>query len=226
MTASTIGLRLLCAVAAGLVIGFDRGERGQPAGVRTTLLVCTAAALAMVLDLLSQAPDGHGPPVRLDLMRLPLGILSGMGFIGGGVIVRKGSLVRGVTTAATLWIVTVLGLCFGGGQLALGAAGTVIATLTLSLPKRVESLLVRGHRAEVLLEIHPGGPDEVTVAGWLREAGFSVHVRHVEIGVGSGEARMRFEGLYHGAFPDWSTQLLRSLSHRTGVRRIRWLDIG
>jgi MgtC family len=52
-------------------------------------------------------------------MRLPLGILTGVGFIGGGTILKRGDLVTGVTTAATLWLVTVIGLCFGGGQLAL-----------------------------------------------------------------------------------------------------------
>lgn len=55
----------------------------------------------------------------MDLMRLPLGILTGVGFIGGGTILKKGDLVTGVTTAATLWLVTVIGLCLGGGQLAL-----------------------------------------------------------------------------------------------------------
>ena len=58
----------------------------------------------------------------MDLMRLPLGILSGMGFIGAGAIFRRGDAVVGVTTAATLWFVTVMGLCFGAGQLPLGAA--------------------------------------------------------------------------------------------------------
>jgi len=53
----------------------------------------------------------------MDLMRLPLGILTGVGFIGGGAIFKKGDLVTGVTTAATLWMVTVIGLCLGGGQL-------------------------------------------------------------------------------------------------------------
>ena len=58
--------------------------------------------------------------VTLDLMRLPLGILTGMGFIGAGAILKKGDIVLGVTTATTLWFVTVLGLCFGGGQWILG----------------------------------------------------------------------------------------------------------
>jgi putative Mg2+ transporter-C (MgtC) family protein len=63
-----------------------------------------------------------------------LGILSGMGFIGAGAIVRTGSLVRGLTTAATLWFVTVLGLCFGGGQLALGLAVLALGVLVLGGP--------------------------------------------------------------------------------------------
>ena len=67
----------------------------------------------------------------LDLMRLPLGILSGMGFIGGGVILKRGDMVVGVTTAATLWFVTVLGLCFGGGQTVLGSVVLVIGLIVL-----------------------------------------------------------------------------------------------
>jgi putative Mg2+ transporter-C (MgtC) family protein len=63
----------------------------------------------------------------LDLMRLPLGILTGMGFIGGGAILRRDGLVVDVTTAATLWFVTVIGLCFGGGRLRLGLAAFVLA---------------------------------------------------------------------------------------------------
>jgi putative Mg2+ transporter-C (MgtC) family protein len=61
--------------------------------------------------------DTHNSIVRLDIMRLPLGILSGVGFIGAGAILRRGDTVRGVTTAATIWLVTVVGRCFGGGQL-------------------------------------------------------------------------------------------------------------
>ena len=67
--------------------------------------------------------SGPVPEIRTDLMRLPLGILSGMGFIGAGAILRKGEMVLGVTTAATLWMVTMLGLCFGAGKILLGTAG-------------------------------------------------------------------------------------------------------
>jgi putative Mg2+ transporter-C (MgtC) family protein len=112
-----IAIRLLLTVVGGALIGMNREEHGQAAGLRTTLLVCLAASLSMIQVnlLLGVAGKAQNSFVVMDLMRLPLGILSGMGFIGGGVILRKGSIVRGVTTAATLWFVTVMGLCFGGG---------------------------------------------------------------------------------------------------------------
>ena len=117
-----IALRLVLTIIAGTLVGIDRSERGQAAGLRTTILVCLAAAVAMIqmnllLPMAGKAPDSFA---NLDLMRLPLGILTGVGFIGGGAILRRGNMVQGVTTAATLWIVTVIGLCLGGGQLALG----------------------------------------------------------------------------------------------------------
>ena len=74
----------------------------------------------------------------MDLMRLPLGILTGVGFIGAGTILKRGELVTGVTTAATLWIITVIGLCFGGGQLALGSIATILSFIALWVFKWVD----------------------------------------------------------------------------------------
>ena len=124
LTWQDIAIRLALSVVAGGLIGLDRGEHGRPAGLRTTLLVCLAAAVSMVQANLLLATTGKAGNsfVVLDLMRLPLGILTGMGFIGGGAILRRDGFVLGVTTAATLWFVTVMGLCFGGGQIKLGIA--------------------------------------------------------------------------------------------------------
>ena len=123
LTGQEIALRLGLTVLAGALIGFNRSEHGRPAGLRTTMLVCLAASLSMIQAnlLLGAAGRPADSFVTLDLMRLPLGILSGMGFIGGGVILKRQNLVFGITTAATLWFVTVLGLCFGGGQTVLGS---------------------------------------------------------------------------------------------------------
>src|SRR5205823_8605060 len=117
-----IAIRLAFATAAGAIIGFNRTEHGRPAEIRTTMHVCLAAAVAMIEANLLLATAGKSADsfARMDILRLPLGILSGIGFLGGGVILKRGDIVLGVTTAATMWFVTVLGLCFGGGQLGAG----------------------------------------------------------------------------------------------------------
>lgn len=120
--------RLACALVVGAAFGLDRSEAGKAAGLRTTILVCLAACVSMLLvnALLEQSGKTPASFVSLDLMRLPLGILTGMGFIGAGAVFRRDGLVSGVTTAAMLWFVTVIGLCFGGGQYLLGAGCSVV----------------------------------------------------------------------------------------------------
>src|SRR5947209_3962697 len=111
-----IAVRLAVTVVAGVLLGLDRSERARAAGLRTTLLVCLAASIAMILTNLLLSTQGKTAEsfATMDPMRLPLGLLCGMGFIGAGAIVRRrGEPIQGVTTAATLWLTTVLGLCFG-----------------------------------------------------------------------------------------------------------------
>lgn len=148
-TWTDIAIRLALTVLASAIIGFDRGARGHAAGLRTTILVGLAASLSMIQANLLLSLDGKdsGSFAVMDLMRLPLGILTGVGFIGGGTILKKGDLVTGVTTAATLWLITVIGLCLGGGQLVLGCIATVIGVITLSVLKWVDQTIPRRHRA-------------------------------------------------------------------------------
>jgi hypothetical protein len=124
-----IALRLGLTVLVGLIIGYNRSKHGKATGMRTTLLVCPAASAAMIQVnlLLPTAGRPAGSFVMNDLMRLPLGILTGVGFIGGGAILRRDDIVVGVTTAATLWLVTVIGLCIGGGQIGLAATAIGLA---------------------------------------------------------------------------------------------------
>src|ERR1700753_3439787 len=105
LDSKTIAIRLTLTVIAGLIIGFNRGEHGRPAGMRTTLLVCLAASLSMILAnaMMNSRGKAQDSFIVLDLMRLPLGVLSGMGFIGAGKIFRTGSLVFGTTTLGRLW---------------------------------------------------------------------------------------------------------------------------
>lgn len=150
-----IALRLVLTVVAGAVIGLNRGEHGHPAGLRTTILVCLAASLSMIAANLLLETRGRPSDAFaiLDLMRLPLGILSGMGFIGAGAIIRRGDLVEGVTTAATLWFVTMLGICIGGGMLVLGMVSLAIGFATLSGLKTAEAWLPIERRATLDLTV-------------------------------------------------------------------------
>ena len=124
-----------------------------PPASRTTILVGLAASVAMIQTNILLPISGKTSEsfAVMDLMRLPLGILTGVGFIGGGTILKKGDLVTGVTTAATLWLMTVIGLCLGGGQLLLGSTTTLLGFLTLWALKWVDVVIPREHRASLVV---------------------------------------------------------------------------
>ncbi|SAK55847.1 MgtC/SapB transporter [Caballeronia hypogeia] len=201
-----VGVRLALAALAGVLIGLNRGESGKVAGLRTTLLVCLAACLAMLQAnaLLAQSGKTPGSFATLDLMRLPLGILSGVGFIGAGAILRKDGLVKGVTTAATLWFVTVVGLCFGGGQLGLGVLGLVLGIVVLWFLKAVEARIPRENEAELRITYRRGRFSREALVDAMRASGC-----RLTIVAGSTKGRMpasvqgehveeRFEVRWHG----------------------------
>ena len=171
---TAIGIRLLLATLFSLVIGLNRDERGHPAGMRTTMLVCLAATLLQANLLLATAGKTPSSFSVLDLERLPLGILSGIGFIGAGVILkRENDTVSGVTTAATIWFVTVLGLLFGGGQLSLGAAAGLLAIAILWGLRRVENVLHRRHTS-LLKIIFSSAPNENELRSFLKSSSCSI----------------------------------------------------
>jgi putative Mg2+ transporter-C (MgtC) family protein len=181
ITLQQIALRLFLALAASFLIGYDRDEHGKTSGIRTTMLVCLAATLAMLQAnlLMDSTGKAHDSFVVLDLMRLPLGILSGIGFIGAGAILRKDGLVHGLTTAATLWFITVLGLLFGGGQLSLALLGTVIALFILWALKRFEKHLSTRRSGTLSLQLaspeqSPSPLAESDLRSLFHNAGYSI----------------------------------------------------
>src|SRR5438270_1555736 len=109
-------VRLLTAVLAGGVIGYERSYHGRPAGFRTHALVCTASSVLMLVTVY----EAHWVPVtgyavQLDPTRMAQGIMTGIGFLGAGVIVKEGLSVRGLTTAASIWITAAIGILAGIG---------------------------------------------------------------------------------------------------------------
>ncbi len=186
LSPTDFAVRLICTLIAGAIIGYNRSEHGKAAGLRTTMLVCLAASVAMlqVNLLLPLAGRPPGSFVMNDLMRLPLGILTGVGFIGGGAILRRGDIVTGVTTAATLWYVTVVGLCFGGGQIALGAVATALGTLVLWGFKWLDLRLRAEFRAQLKVTLDAAGPAEDAIRRTLAEARVAIKSTAVEIQAG------------------------------------------
>lgn len=121
-------LRLLLAAALGAVLGIQRERAGKPAGLRDNMLICVGAALFTVASI--YAFPGSEPG------RVAAGIVTGIGFIGAGAIIRRGSHVEGVTTAATIWTVAAIGLAVGAGLYLVSVAATVIILIVLFLPHR------------------------------------------------------------------------------------------
>jgi putative Mg2+ transporter-C (MgtC) family protein len=180
---------------ASAIIGFDRGAQGHVAGLRTTILVGLAASVAMIqanvlLSIGGKTADSFGV---MDLMRMPLGILTGVGFIGGGAILRRGNLLAGVTTAATLWATTVIGLCLGGGQLVLGLAATMLAVITLWALKWIDVRIPREHRAVLVIYAERGSFSASDLDNLVAPAGYKAEfLRQVRIDDTERE-RMWFE---------------------------------
>jgi putative Mg2+ transporter-C (MgtC) family protein len=231
VTPGDLALRLALTVVAGLLIGINRDEHGRPAGLRTTLLVCLAASVAMIQAnlLLPLAGRPNGSFVMLDLMRLPLGILSGMGFLGAAAIIRRGDLVQGVTTAATLWIVTVIGLCFGGGQLALGIAATVLVLLALWGLKRVEVFVQREHRATltVTTDNDADAATEPQIIASFSTAGYWIARESVTHAPAAGYSEHCYELRWVGTVRNPVVPgFLRVLAALPSVRSVSWKPQG
>lgn len=132
-----IALRVLVAVGCGTLIGFERQWRARTAGVRTNALVSLGAALFVVMG----AYSFHGPGA--DPTRVAAQIVSGIGFLGAGVIMKQGASISGLNTAATLWASAAVGALAGGGLLAVAFGGTVVVMLANTLLRPLGRLLDR-----------------------------------------------------------------------------------
>ena len=133
-------LRLLAALAAGGIIGLERSFRGRAAGFRTHALVCIASSLLMLVTVYEGQwffSEG-GSRVVIDPTRMAQGIMTGIGFLGAGVIVKEGLTVRGLTTAASIWVTAAIGILTGIGFYYAAGLGVVLALGTLSVFRWIE----------------------------------------------------------------------------------------
>ena len=120
-------MRLFLAALLGGIVGMERGSGDRPAGLRTHVLVCTGSALIMLVSIYAFDPQTY----TRDPGRIAAQVVSGIGFLGAGTIVHEGLTVRGLTTAASLWMVAAIGLAVGSGMVLMGIISTVIMLITL-----------------------------------------------------------------------------------------------
>lgn len=157
--------RVAVAALLGLIIGFERERQDHAAGLRTHMILVIGAALAMPLsiNLALQFADitPGGDPARLASQ-----VISGIGFLGAGVIFRAGGSVRGLTTAASLWTVTVIGLAVGAGLYLSGAIITVALLFVLTIVNYVEDHWIAGYNR---LNIHVYAKDRPALIGDVKQ---------------------------------------------------------
>src|ERR1700728_3905264 len=132
--------RIVAGAACGGVIGYERDRHGRPVGLRTHLIVAMAAATFMVVSAQFVYFQRYGKDdlVNVDGSRIAASVVTGIGFLAGGSILRSGTSVQGITTAAGLWLVTAIGLCAGGGMFVEAVAVTALGILALTALRRFE----------------------------------------------------------------------------------------
>lgn len=168
-------LRMLCSMAVGAVIGIEREYSNRPAGMRTHILVALGAGTMMLTGQMiftQYSAYGAAP----DPSRLAAQVISGIGFLGAGTIIREGSTVRGLTTAASLWAVACLGVAAGGGYFSIALVGTVFILVTLTSFEILQNRLVGQDNSLVFYCLETG--DILTALEKL-----SVHARQQNAGI-------------------------------------------
>jgi putative Mg2+ transporter-C (MgtC) family protein len=174
-----IVFRLLAALLAGGLIGLERSHRGRPAGFRTHALVCLASSLLMIVTVyethwIQRTPAGA--TLVLDPTRMAQGIMTGIGFLGAGAIIKEGYSVRGLTTAASIWITAAIGILTGIGFYFAAIVGTVLSLGTLSTFRWVERRLPTESYANFMVRLRRDVEfPEAELRKLVMEHGFTLH---------------------------------------------------
>ncbi len=136
-------LRLVAAMLLGSFVGLERAHHGRSAGFRTQMLVALGSAIAMVVSLhfARVFGDSSGSALSVDPARVAYGVMGGIGFLGAGTIIRYGTGVRGLTTAASLWCVAAIGLACGFGMYMVATGATLLVVFALVVLSKLDHLI-------------------------------------------------------------------------------------
>ena len=220
LSIAELALRIGLAAALGAAIGLERELREREAGLRTHLLVSLGAALFTLVsaygwsDWRFSTPEG----IVFDPTRIAAQIVTGVGFLGAGAIIRQGLTVRGLTTAATLWAVAAIGMAVGAGYYSAAILTTAVVLISL-WPLRVLAfrLFVRVRPEERPLEIElPSGASAQPVLAVVEELGADVDSLHLE------RSRDGLLVVLRASFPEGARNALARIADLENVRAVRW----
>ena len=164
-------VRTIAALVAGGAIGLERSYHGRAAGLRTYALVSFGSALLVAggqYELFSSRDSG-------EVTRIIQGIVTGIGFLGAGVIVKEGFSVRGLTTAASIWCAAAIGIVLGAGSYWMGFASTIVTLVALTILRRIEDRLPSQTFVHFVVGFDRAKPmDEAQLREIVRHSGFHV----------------------------------------------------
>jgi len=169
-------IRLFLGAVIGGIIGFERESHGRAAGFRTQLIVCVASVLIMLIsENYYFNISTSNPALRIDPARISAGALIGVGFLGAGVIIKSGFAIRGLTTAASIWIVSAIGLAVGAGLYLEGIATCIITIIALMALRTMEKRIKVLRYAIITVSTPLSEDRENTITSMLLNHGFHIH---------------------------------------------------
>lgn len=161
-------LKLLIAAAMGGLVGIERQIEGQNAGFRTLLLVCLGSCLFTIASAHIYTVYG----AYTDPGRIAAQIVVGIGFLGAGAILRHGNYIRGLTTAASLWMVSAIGMAVGFGEYLLSGFATILVLINLVILKNIESILPTNRYCSLI--IRTKGTEELKLADMIKSCNIQI----------------------------------------------------
>lgn len=150
LTSGQLAFRLVLAAALGSIVGLERERLDWAAGLRTHMLVCVGACLFMIVSAYGFMDVLDHPQISLDPARVAAQVVSGIGFLGAGTIIFRRNVIRGLTTAASLWTIAAVGLAVGGGLYTSAVGTTALIIVILVVVKPIERRLFRNRRPRAL----------------------------------------------------------------------------
>ena len=213
-------LRLAAAFVLGGLIGLERQAHGRPAGLRTNIVVCLGSAAVVVAFQKYFAASGLDAEsmIRLDPARAAAGVITGVGFLGAGTILKHDDLVRGLTTAASIWVVSAVGIVVGLGQYDLAIGVTILVLISLF---GLDKLHISGARYGELRVVMRGDARAAdALDALLADTEAAVKRRRLRVDVAAGEVQLRWYLRYReAALP---RRIVADCAALEGVRSVEW----